>query len=234
MSVRTDRLKAFPHLGTGLFALTVLVAAACTPTETVRISPSPTAAAATSAPVTTTPTPRPSTAPPASPSASPSPTTRPSASPGSTPPVACAPQAGGSDANRVLLTAVRIAHNPGFDRIVFEFGPTDRGVGGYGIPPFTIEVASSFAGPSGIPVTIDGNAHFRVRFQNTDAHTNAGVPTLASQDLRPTTPLLKEAKLVEDFEATVVWGLGLDHLVCPSVLTLGGPARVVFDFPTPP
>lgn len=134
----------------------------------------------------------------------------------------------------MLLTAIRIAHNTGFDRIVFEFGPTDRGVGGYGIPPFIIELASSFAGPSGIPVAIDGNAHFRVRFQNTDAHTNAGVPTLASQDLRPATPLLKEAKLVEDFEAIVVWGVGLDHLACPSVLTLSGPARVVFDFPTPP
>lgn len=227
-------MKPSPRLAAGLFALTLVVTTSCTPTETVRISPSPSSPPAASAPAATTAAPRPSTTPSASPSASPPPTARPSASPGSTPPVACAPQTGGSDASHVLLTAVRIAHNVGFDRIVFEFSPTDRGVGGYGIPPFTIEVASSFAGPSGIPVTIDGNAHFRVRFQNTDAHTNAGVPTLASQDLRPTTPLLKEAKLVEDFEATVVWGLGLDHLACPSVLTLGGPARVVFDFPTPP
>ncbi len=232
MRVRHDRMKGLRRIVSVLFALTLL-GAACTPTETVRISPTPTAPAATSVPATTppltaTPTPTPSAS--ASPPASPRPTT----SPGSTPPVACSPQSGGSDANRVLLTAVRIAHNPGFDRLVFEFSPTDRGQGAYGVPPFTIDVASSFAGPSGLPVTVDGNAHFRIRFQNTDAHTDAGASTLASQDLQPTTPLLKEARLVEDFEATVVWGVGLDHLACPSVLTLSGPIRLVFDFPTPP
>ncbi len=228
-------MKGFRQSASALFALTLLSGAACTPAETVRISPTPTAPVPTVAPATTpsrsaTPLATPSV----SPSTSPSPSPRPTTSPGSTPSSACAPQSGGSAANRVLLTAVRIAHNPGFDRIVFEFSPTDRGVGAYGVPAFTIEVASSFAGPSGLPVTVDGNAHFRVRFQTTDAHTDAGKPTLASTDLKPSTPLLREARLVEDFEATVVWGLGLDHLVCPSVLTLGGPARVVFDFPTPP
>ncbi len=217
-----------------LFALTAMVVAACTPTETVRISPSPSAVATTAAATATLRPSAPTAAPTASASPTPSPSARPATSPGSTPPVACAAQTGGSDANRVLLTAVRIAHNPGFDRLVFEFSPTDRGVGSYGIPPFTIDVASSFSGPSGQPVTVDGNAHLRVRFQNTDAHTNAGAQTLTTTDLKPTTPLLKEARLVEDFEAVVVWGLGLDRLACPSVLTLSGPARVVLDFPTPP
>ena len=129
---------------------------------------------------------------------------------------------------------MRVAHNVGFDRVVFEFSPTDRGLGSYGVPPFRIEIADSFSGPSGLPVTVAGNAHFRVVFQNTDAHTNAGQSTLASSDLTPTTPLVKEVKIVEDFEATVQAGIGLDHLVCPSVLTLSGPVRVAFDFPTPP
>lgn len=232
MSVINDRMKGLRRPAGVLFALTLL-GGACTPTEIVRISPTPTAPVATSAPATTPPrtaTPPPSLSASAPPAGSLSPTT----SPGSTPAAACAPQSGGSDANRVLLTAVRIAHNPGFDRLVFEFSPTDRGQGAYGVPPFRIDVASTFAGPSGLPVTVDGNAHFRILFQNTDAHTNAGASTLASQDLRPSTPLLKEVRLVEDFEATVVWGVGLDHLVCPSVLTLAGPIRVVFDFPTPP
>lgn len=234
MSVSTDRMRVAGRSTAALLALTAVIAAACTPTETVRISPSPTAAATSAAPTATVRPSAPTAAPSASPSASPSPSARPTTSPGSTPAAACAPQTGGSDANRVLLTAVRIAHNPGFDRIVFEFSPTDRGVGSYGIPPFTIDVASSFAGPSGLPVTVDGNAHLRVRFQNTDAHTNAGAQTLTTTDLRPTTPLLKEARLVEDFEATVVWGLGLDHLACPTLLTLSGPVRLVLDFPTPP
>jgi hypothetical protein len=140
----------------------------------------------------------------------------------------------GEHAERRLRAAIRIAHNPGFDRLVFEFSPTDRGVGAYGIPPYLIEVASSFSGPSGQPVTVAGNAYFRVRFQNTDAHTNAGQVTLTSSDLKPNTPLIKEVRIVEDFEATVQAAVGLDHLACPSVLTLGGPARVVLDFPTPP
>jgi len=99
-----------------------------------------------------------------------------------------------------------------------------------------VEVASTFAGASGIPVTVAGNAAFRVLFAfgTTDAHTKDGKPTLASSDLKPTTPLVKEVRLVEDFEATVQMAVGLEHLVCPTVLTLAGPVRVVLDFPTPP
>lgn len=215
-----------------LFLLISLLAAACTPTETVRISPSPSPTAAKTSAAPTTPAASRTPSPSPSPSATPTPTA--TTSPGSTPAAACATQQGGSNANRVLLTAMRVAHNPGFDRVVFEFSQTDRGVGSYGVPPFRIEVADSFSGPSGLPVTVAGNAHFRVVFQNTDAHTDAGQSTLASSDLTPTTPLVKEVKIVEDFEATVQAGIGLDHLVCPSVLTLSGPVRVVFDFPTPP
>ncbi len=225
---------SFRVLG-ALFLLTSLVLAACSPQETIRISPSPTAPPRTSAPATTAAA---TTRPPSpTPSASPSPaptTPTPTTSPGSTPAAACGTQTGGSTANRVLLTAIRVAHNPGFDRVVFEMSATDRGVGSYGVPPYRIEVADTFTGPSGLPVTVAGAAHFRVTFQNTDAHTNAGQSTLASSDLQPSTPLIKEVKIVEDFEATVQAGVGLDHLVCPSVLTLSDPVRVVFDFPTPP
>jgi hypothetical protein len=131
---------------------------------------------------------------------------------------------------------MRVAHNPGFDRVVFEFSPTDQGFGSYGVPTYSVEVANTFAGPSGIPVTVAGNAFFRVLFAfgTTDAHTKDGKPTLASSDLRPSTPLVKEVRLVEDFEATVQMAIGLDHLVCPTVLTLANPVRVVLDFPTPP
>jgi hypothetical protein len=41
-------------------------------------------------------------------------------------------------------------------------------------------------------------------------------------------------KLVEDFEGTVVFGVGLERVACPTVLTLLSPARIVIDFPTPP
>jgi hypothetical protein len=52
--------------------------------------------------------------------------------------------------------------------------------------------------------------------------------------LKPALPLIKQARLVEDFERVMVWGVGVERLVCPTVLALNSPLRVVLDFPTPP
>src|SRR5712691_5858363 len=111
----------------GALCVLTLTAVACFP-ETVRVTPAPSTAAPTIAAPTATSTPftppgfGPTSAP-ATPVATPTaPPTAP-ASPGSTPATACPPLTGGSQANRVIVTDVRVAHNPGFDRIVFEFGP---------------------------------------------------------------------------------------------------------------
>jgi hypothetical protein len=218
---------------TVLFLLSSLVSAACVD-ETVRVTPAPTTAPTTAAPTATptrTPTPDPST-----PAPTPSATATPTTSPGSTPNAACTPLAGGSAVNRAILADVRIAHNPGFDRLVFEFAPSS-GPGAYGVPPYRIEIASTFTATSGQQVRVDGNAFFGVNFQNADAHDpNTGKPALPTtkMDQKPGTPLVREVRLVEDFEATVRWAVGLDKLACPNVLTLAGPVRVVLDFPTPP
>jgi len=185
-------------------------------------SPTRTAAATTAAPATT---------PPATASSGPA-----TASPGSTPATACPEQTGGSATSQAQLTAIRIAHNPGFDRLVFEFGPSTA-PGVYGMPPFRVAVATSLSGPSGQAVPVDGSALFGVRFQNastmnpSDGSRSYTGPT----SLKPTTtPLIKEVKLVEDFERVMNWGVGLARLQCPTLLTLGGPVRLVLDFPTPP
>ncbi len=218
---------------TVLFLLTLLVSGACAD-ETVRVTPSPSAAPTTAAPIATpprTPTPAPST-----PAPSPSATATPTTGPGSTPNAACAPLSGGSAANRAILTDVRIAHNAGFDRLVFEFAPSSA-PGAYGVPPYRIEIASTFTATSGQQVRVDGNAFFAVNFQNADAHDpNTGKVALPPSkfDQKPGTPLIREVRLVEDFEATVRWAVGLDKLACPNVLTLAGPVRVVLDFPTSP
>jgi hypothetical protein len=216
-----------------LFLLTLL---ACTPEEPVRLSPTPTAPSSTA---TTTPA-RTPTLSAAATTATPTPTATatasPTTSPGGTPNAACAPLSGGSTANRAILSDVRVAHNPGFDRLVFEFSPSP-GPGVYGVPPYRVEIASTFTAVSGQPVRVDGNAFFAVNFQQTDAHNpNTGQTVLPQSkfDLKPGTPLIREVRLVEDFEATVRWAVGLDKLVCPSVLTLTGPVRVVIDYPTPP
>jgi len=103
------------------------------------------------------------------------------------------------------------------------------------MPGYTIEPASSLSGPSGQAVTISGNALFGARFQNVSTQNPNGTASFTgSTDMKPTTPLIKEVKLVEDFERVLLWGTGLDHLACPKVSELAGPFRVVLDFPTPP
>ena len=217
----------------------VVVVSACGPERVVlpRTSPSPstvTVAPTTAAP-TATRTASPTVAPTAAPTtAAPSPSS--AASPGSTPATACPELTGGATANQAQLTAIRIAHNPGFDRVVFEFAPSTVPGGVYGMPPYRIAVATSLSGPSGQPVPIDGSALFGVRFQNASTVDPNGTRTYTgATSLKPTTtPLVKEVRLVEDFERVMVWGVGLSRLQCPTLLALSGPVRLVLDFPTPP
>lgn len=215
-----------------LFCAVALVAvAACTP---VTVTPPATTAASTTAPPTPTPTlarPSPTTAPP-SPTLTPSPTPVASPTAGATP-VACPAQSGGSTAFQAQITAVRAAHNPGFDRVVFEFGPTP--VGTYGLPPWSLAVATQFIGTSGRQVPVDGNAFLSVRISNASTvDPNTGQQTFTQTDLHPGLPLVREVKLIEDFERVMTWGIGLERLACAKVSQLASPIRLVVDLPTPP
>ena len=223
--------------------MTVVALSACGPERVVlpRPSPSvsgqptvaPTTAPTAAATATRTVTPVPLTPVPTT-TAGPTPTG--AASPGSTPATACPERTGGATANQAQLTAIRIAHNPGFDRLVFEFAPSIGAGGVYGMPPFRVAVATSLSGPSGQPVPIEGSALFGVRFQNASTVDPNGTRTYTGPtSLKPTTtPLIKEVRLVEDFERVLVWGVGLQRLQCPTLLSLSGPVRLVLDFPTPP
>src|SRR2546428_1099840 len=243
---RRTRQQAVSHSGLGqMFGRLILYGALALAIGIVVVSacgPQPDVAS----PLTATPTPSasrsatPTTAPSASPSAtatvrpSTSATSVPSASPGSSPAAACPRTTGGNASNQAQLVAVRVAHQPRFDRLVFEFGQSTA-PGTFGMPAYTVEAASSLSGPSGQPVTIGGNALFGARFQNASTQNPNGTPSYTgSNDMKPTTPLIKEVKLVEDFERVLLWGVGLDHLACPKVSELAGPFRLVLDFPTPP
>lgn len=220
-------MRSLRSLQTALFVLTWVLAAACGP-ETVRVTPPPTTAAPTTAAPTATPTRTPTATPPLlTPSQLPSPTPTPTTSPGGTPNIACTMLTGGSAIASSTLTAIRAAHNPGFDRLVFEWS-------GAAVPQYRIEVASTFVAPSGQAVRVDGNAFFSVRM-NGQAHTDAGARSYGQPDpYRPALPLIREVKLVEDFEGVVIFGVGLERLACPTVLTLLSPARIVLDFPAAP
>jgi len=215
-------------------ALGIVVVSACGPQPGTSTSPTPTpvpSASRSVSPTTTTsasvtPTARPSATTTAAPTVTPSPESSPAA--------ACPRTTGGNASNQAQLVAVRVAHQPGFDRLVFEFGQSTA-PGPFGMPAYTVETANSLSGPSGQPVTITGNALFGARFQNASTQNPNGTPSYTgSNDIQSTTPLIKEVKIVEDFERVLLWGVGLDHLACPKVSELAGPFRVVLDFPTPP
>lgn len=215
------------RLLTALFALTSVVALACTP-ETVRTTPTPSVARTTAAPTataTTAPT-RTATVAPTTAAPTATPTQAPATSPGSTP-GSCPTLTGGAQTAGPLVNALRAAHQPGNDRLVFELTGTT-------VPAYEIKIASTFTAPSGQSVPVDGNAFFSVRLTG-QAHNTAGGRSYPQADpFRPGLPLIREVKLVEDFEGVVIFGVGLERLSCPTVLTLLSPPRIVLDFPTPP
>lgn len=216
----------------GVFTLTLVAGLGCTP-ETVRIQPTPTVVPTTVAPTTAaqTPTLTATPAPTASSSATVAPSASASPSTASATSTACPTLTGGSSPAGPRVAAVRAAHNPGFDRLVIEF--TEQVV-----PQYEIKVASAFNTMTGQAIRIDGNAFFSVRVGGR-AHTDDSPPgqqrTYPQADpYRPGLPLIREVKLVLDFEGAVFFGVGLERLACPTLLVLASPPRIVLDFPTPP
>lgn len=196
--------------------LSVFLLSACQPAAvTATASPTPVAAVArTSAPPTAsarppaTPT---ATLPPASPSPSPAATVAPGQ--------ACGRATGGNAAGGSALGEVRFGTQPGLERIVFDFGAG-------ALPHYAVEQATSFVAPSGQSVPVQGNAHVGIRLNGAGGMGTYRGPT----SFRPGLPLIREVKLVEDFEGVLVWGVGLERAVCPRILVLSSPTRLVVDF----
>jgi hypothetical protein len=210
-------------------AIAVVAAAACTPQATPTPPPS-----ASPSPSPAPSVVRPSPTPTVTPSPSPTPSATPTGAP--PPPLSCPAQSGGDPNAQAQLIAIRAAHQPGFDRVVFEFGPSSAPVGAFGLPLYEISAVSEFTGGgSGRPVPVDGNAFLQVRFRNASTvDPTTGKQTFTQTDIRPGLPLVREVKLIDDFERVMTWGLGLEHLACAKVSQLSGPVRLVVDLPTPP
>ncbi|HEV2010362.1 MAG TPA: hypothetical protein VGS17_04970 [Candidatus Limnocylindria bacterium] len=108
-------------------------------------------------------------------------------------------------------------------------------MGTSGLPPWSIAVTNDFVGTSGRQVPVDGNAFLSVRLSNASTvDPTTGKQTFTSTDIHPGLPLVRQVKLIDDFERVMNWGLGLERLTCPTVSTLTGPVRLVLDLPTPP
>jgi hypothetical protein len=147
------------------------------------------------------------------------------ASPASSPGPGAATLLSGGQAPEVpVLVAVRAAHHPGFDRVVFEFR------GGRPSSHSIRYVSGLTEDPSDRPVQLGGGAILQVVFQGANAHNQSGATTVTPAGaFSPGLPSLKQVAPAGDFEAVVTYGLGVDHRVPFKVLELSDPSRVAID-----
>lgn len=125
------------------------------------------------------------------------------------------------------LTAIRAAHHPGFDRLVFQFSgplPAHR----------TVRYVRKVIGDAtGRPVLVTGNARLEVRFSPASGHDQSGRGTYGPARRAFALPNLMQAVNAGDFEAHLGFGIGLARKEHIHVFTLTSPSRVIIDVATP-
>ena len=124
----------------------------------------------------------------------------------------------------VVLSNIRVGTHEHFDRVVFEFV-------GKQMPGFKIEyvdkpVTTCGAGEA---VAVSGQSVMVVQIRPAQAHDDEGNVTIGTRDMQPGLPVLKQTKLICDFEADVEWALGLSKRQPYRVLELNKPSRLVID-----
>jgi hypothetical protein len=136
----------------------------------------------------------------------------------------CADASGGT-AGSANVSGVRVAEQLGYDRFVVQF---DTKVPAYTVKRQAKPVFNS--GASGQSITLSGAAGVIVQVHSA---TGANTYTGPTDFTHPEFLVLSEARLTQDFEGYVSWGLGLSRASCLRAFTLSNPARLVVDFATP-
>ena len=124
----------------------------------------------------------------------------------------------------VILRTVRAAEHDNFDRVVFEFAGS--GLPGYRIAYVNQPMRSCGAGEV---VSVAGKGSMFIQILPANAHTEAGEATIAERERKLNLPVMKELKLICDFEADVQWVLGVASPNRYRVLELLNPSRLVLD-----
>jgi len=122
------------------------------------------------------------------------------------------------------VTAIRIGHHSGFDRFVMEFDGT--------VPAFkaTRQARPIFTqDPKGNVVRLKGNHGLLITVKPENWTAYRG-PT----HVLPMLIFIREARMVQNFEGTMQWGLGILGNPCLRVSTLKGPPRLVVDVAAKP
>lgn len=132
-----------------------------------------------------------------------------------------------SSTNTSLLTDVRAARHPGFDRVVFEFRD---GVPGHDVRYVERPVQ---ADGSGDEVAVAGGAVLLVRMEpalDADLTQESAPPTYTGATrLSPDTAAVVELVRTGGFEAVLTWAIGIDGKQPFRVTQLEAPARLVID-----
>ena len=137
-----------------------------------------------------------------------------------------APSHVAATATAARLVAVRAAHHPGFDRIVFEFsGPSPS-------RQHVRYVNRLIADPSGRPIPIAGRAILAASFFPATAQGGAASVT-APERAAFALPNVMTVVRAGDFESVLSYGIGLAKRTTFHVFTLTNPSRVVIDIDTP-
>ncbi|MFC4119860.1 AMIN-like domain-containing (lipo)protein, partial [Nonomuraea zeae] len=135
-------------------------------------------------------------------------------------------QAAAQTAATPTLAGIRAAHQPGLDRLVFEFRgrvPAQRDVR---------YVSKLIADGSGRPVNAVGDALLQIRFGRADGHDRHGNVTYGPARRTYALPGVIQVVNTGDFESTLTFGVGLAKGVPYRVYTLVRPSRVVVDLVT--
>lgn len=125
------------------------------------------------------------------------------------------------------LVAIRAAHHPGFDRLVFDFR---GGLPGQRSARYVKQV---IADASGKKVPLVGSARLLVRFSPASGHTSSGQSSFGAARRTYALPGLIQVANAGDFEAVLSFGVGVARREPFHMFTLSNPSRVVIDLRTP-
>jgi len=126
-----------------------------------------------------------------------------------------------------VLTQIRAAHHPGYDRLVFEFK------GGVPSKHTVTRVSQVIGDGSGLPVNVVGSAKLQVRFAPATGHNDHGWVTYGATSRTFALPGIIQVVAAGDFESVLSFGVGIARAEPFHVFTLTGPSRVVIDLRTP-
>lgn len=122
------------------------------------------------------------------------------------------------------ITAIRIGHHDGFDRVVFEFHGT-------GTPGWTVKyVPQALGQASGKPIDLPGNAVLSVAITGVGYPTETGIHEVAPGPVKVAgTDVVTEAYFESTFEGVSQAFVGTTAQLPFRVYLLTDPARVVLE-----